>query len=55
LIKKLRSARIQTQQAAYMETCAEDDEVALRMEDGMQHFHEWYRREMGASKTTQMI
>ena len=25
------------------------------MEDGMQHFHEWYRREMGASKTTQMI
>jgi hypothetical protein len=19
------------------------------MEDGMQHFHEWYRREMGAS------
>ena len=25
------------------------------MEDGMQHFHEWYRREMGASKTTQTI
>jgi phenylpropionate dioxygenase-like ring-hydroxylating dioxygenase large terminal subunit len=60
---------IEAQQAAYMETCAEDDEIALRMdagrcallergeddagpyqspmEDGMQHFHEWYRREMG--------
>ena len=57
------------QQAAYMETCEEDDEIALRMdagrkallergddeagpyqspmEDGMQHFHEWYRRQMG--------
>ena len=68
---------IEAQQAAYMETCVEDDEIALRMdagrlalmqrgdnefgpyqspmEDGMQHFHEWYRREMGASKTTQMI
>ena len=68
---------IEAQQAAYMETCVEDDELALRMdagrkalmlrgdnefgpyqspmEDGMQHFHEWYRREMGASKTTQMI
>jgi choline monooxygenase len=61
---------VEAQQAAYMETCAEDDEIALRMdagraalmkrgdddagpyqspmEDGMQHFHEWYRREMGA-------
>jgi phenylpropionate dioxygenase-like ring-hydroxylating dioxygenase large terminal subunit len=60
---------VQAQQAAYMETCAEDDEIALRMdagrqallergddefgpyqspmEDGMQHFHEWYRRRMG--------
>jgi choline monooxygenase len=60
---------IEAQQAAYMETCAEDDEIALRMdagrrallergeddagpyqspmEDGMQHFHEWYRRVMG--------
>jgi phenylpropionate dioxygenase-like ring-hydroxylating dioxygenase large terminal subunit len=60
---------VEAQQAAYMETCAEDDEIALRMdagrkalldrgdceagpyqspmEDGMQHFHEWYRREMG--------
>jgi phenylpropionate dioxygenase-like ring-hydroxylating dioxygenase large terminal subunit len=59
---------IEAQQAAYMETCAEDDEIALRMdagrkalmergddevgpyqspmEDGMQHFHEWYRRMM---------
>jgi phenylpropionate dioxygenase-like ring-hydroxylating dioxygenase large terminal subunit len=57
---------IEAQQAAYMETCIEDDEIALRMdagrkallergddeagpyqspmEDGMQHFHEWYRR-----------
>ena len=25
------------------------------MEDGMQHFHEWYRREMGATKTTQTV
>ncbi|MDE2612667.1 MAG: aromatic ring-hydroxylating dioxygenase subunit alpha [Burkholderiales bacterium] len=60
---------VDAQQAAYMETCDEDDEIALRMdggrralmergdnevgpyqspmEDGMQHFHEWYRREMG--------
>ncbi len=60
---------MQAQQAAYMETCIEDDEIAERMdagrlalmergddevgpyqspmEDGMQHFHEWYRREMG--------
>jgi len=59
---------IEAQQAAYLETCIEDDEIALRMdagrkalmlrgdcefgpyqspmEDGMQHFHEWYRREM---------
>jgi choline monooxygenase len=59
---------VAAQQAAYMETCVEDDEIALRMdagrqallargddeygpyqspmEDGMQHFHEWYRREM---------
>ncbi len=56
---------VQAQQAAYLETCVEDDEIALRMdagrqalmergdddagpyqspmEDGMQHFHEWYR------------
>ena len=62
---------VEAQQAAYLETCAEDDEIALRMdagrlalwrrgddevgpyqspmEDGMQHFHEWYRREMGAA------
>jgi choline monooxygenase len=60
---------VDAQQAAYMETCIEDDEIAERMdagrralmergdnevgpyqspmEDGMQHFHEWYRREMG--------
>jgi choline monooxygenase len=59
---------VEAQQAAYMETCKEDDEIALRMdagrealvargeddagpyqspmEDGMQHFHEWYRRKM---------
>lgn len=57
---------IAAERAAYMETCAEDDEIALRMdagrralmrrgvsesgpyqtplEDGMQHFHEWYRQ-----------
>ncbi len=60
---------IEAQQAAYMETCLEDDEIGERMdagrqallargdnevgpyqspmEDGMQHFHEWYRRAMG--------
>mgnify|MGYP000269723442 CR=1 FL=1 len=60
---------VEAQQAAYMETSVEDDEIALRMdagrqalirrgvnesgpyqspmEDGMQHFHEWYRRTMG--------
>ena len=62
---------VDAEQAAYMETCAEDDEIALRMdagrrallkrgdddagpyqspmEDGMQHFHEWYRRAMAAA------
>ncbi len=62
---------IEAQKAAYMETCAEDDEIAERMdagrrallargddefgpyqspmEDGMQHFHEWYRQRMGAA------
>ena len=60
---------VEAQQAAYFETCVEDDELALRMdqgrsallargddeigpyqspmEDGMQHFHEWYRRQLG--------
>ena len=60
---------IEAQQAAYMETCVEDDEIAERMdagrralyergdeewgpyqspmEDGMEHFHHWYRRMMG--------
>jgi choline monooxygenase len=59
---------VQAQQAAYMETCLEDDEIAERMdagrqalyrrgdnevgpyqspmEDGMQHFHEWYHHTM---------
>ena len=59
---------IAAERAAYMETCAEDDEIALRMdagrrilvdrgvnevgpyqspmEDGMQHFHEWYRSQI---------
>ncbi len=59
---------VEAQSAAYMETCVEDDEIALRMdagrqallqrgdneigpyqspmEDGMQQFHEWYRRAM---------
>jgi choline monooxygenase len=59
---------VEAQQAAYMETCVEDDEIAERMdagrkallqrgdnevgpyqspmEDGMQHFHEWYRTAM---------
>jgi choline monooxygenase len=63
---------VQAQQAAYMETCVEDDEIALRMdagrealmrrgdnevgpyqspmEDGMQHFHEWYRRKMALGR-----
>jgi choline monooxygenase len=61
---------VEAQQAAYLETCEEDDEIALRMdagrkalmdrgdneagpyqspmEDGMQHFHEWYRETMSA-------
>ncbi|MDB5841510.1 MAG: Rieske (2Fe-2S) protein [Herminiimonas sp.] len=59
---------IAAERAAYMETCIEDDEIALRMdagrrilverginevgpyqspmEDGMQHFHEWYRSQI---------
>ncbi len=59
---------VEAQQAAYMETCVEDDEIAERMdagrlallargdnevgpyqspmEDGMQHFHQWYRQKM---------
>ncbi|RYX90689.1 MAG: aromatic ring-hydroxylating dioxygenase subunit alpha [Comamonadaceae bacterium] len=61
---------VEAQQAAYMETCIEDDEIALRMdagrkalmqrgddehgpyqspmEDGMQHFHEWYRKALSS-------
>ena len=60
---------VEAEQAAYMETSAEDHEIALRMdagrralyrlgrnetgpyqspmEDGMQHFHEYLRRELG--------
>ena len=63
---------VEAQQAAYMETCDEDDEIALRMdagraallargdnefgpyqspmEDGMQHFHEWYRSAMAPAR-----
>jgi choline monooxygenase len=63
---------VEAQQAAYMETCIEDDEIALRMdagrealmmrgddevgpyqspmEDGMQHFHEWYRHKMSMGR-----
>ncbi len=65
-IKAFEREFVQAQQAAYWETCAEDDEIALRMdagrralldrgdnetgpyqspmEDGMQHFHLWYRK-----------
>jgi choline monooxygenase len=64
---------VEAEQAAYMETCKEDDEIAERMdagrwallqrgddevgpyqspmEDGMQHFHEWYRSRMGMQAT----
>jgi phenylpropionate dioxygenase-like ring-hydroxylating dioxygenase large terminal subunit len=60
---------VEAERAAYMETCVEDDEIALRMdagrralyergddevgpyqspmEDGMQHFHEFLRRQLG--------
>ncbi|MBK6999623.1 MAG: aromatic ring-hydroxylating dioxygenase subunit alpha [Rhodoferax sp.] len=60
---------VEAQQAAYMETCIEDDEIGERMdagraallargddeigpyqspmEDGMRHFHDWYRRRAG--------
>jgi len=59
---------VEAQQAAYMETCVEDDEIGERMdagrkallargdnevgpyqspmEDGMAHFHSWYRQQM---------
>ncbi|MFO1249775.1 MAG: aromatic ring-hydroxylating dioxygenase subunit alpha [Inhella sp.] len=59
---------VEAQQAAYMETCIEDDEIGERMdagrralfergdnevgpyqspmEDGMKHFHQWYRAKM---------
>jgi choline monooxygenase len=63
---------VEAEQAAYWETCVEDDEIALRMdagrralmergddevgpyqspmEDGMQQFHEWYRKAIGARR-----
>jgi choline monooxygenase len=62
---------VEAEQAAYMETAREDDEIAERMdagrkalhragrseegpyqspmEDGMQHFHEFLRRELDAN------
>ena len=62
---------VEAEQAAYLETAVEDDEIALRidagrralhrqgrseegpyqspMEDGMQHFHEFMRRELGTA------
>ncbi|MBI5257993.1 MAG: aromatic ring-hydroxylating dioxygenase subunit alpha [Burkholderiales bacterium] len=65
---------VEAEQAAYMETCIEDDEIAERMdagrralmdrgddeagpyqspmEDGMRHFHEWYRRVMGMGRAS---
>ena len=65
---------VEAQRVAYMETAAEDDEIALRMdqgrhalmtrgdnevgpyqspmEDGMQHFHEWYNGKMATHKDT---
>ncbi|MEB2348641.1 MAG: aromatic ring-hydroxylating dioxygenase subunit alpha [Comamonadaceae bacterium] len=65
---------IEAQQAAYMETAIEDDEIGERedqgrralmargvnetgpyqspMEDGMRHFHEWYRARMGDALKT---
>jgi len=65
---------VEAEQAAYLETCAEDDEIAERMdagrrallergddeagpyqspmEDGMRHFHEWYRRVMGMGRAS---
>ena len=62
---------VEAEQAAYWETCIEDDEIGTAhgrrppalmergddevgpyqspMEDGMQQFHEWYRRMMGSA------
>jgi len=63
---------VEAEQAAYLETCVEDDEIALRMdagrkalfergddeagpyqspmEDGMRHFHEWYRQALNLAR-----
>jgi len=68
-IFEFERAFVEAEQAAYMETAREDDDIAERMdrgrlallkngrnevgpyqspfEDGMQHFHEFYRRIMG--------
>jgi choline monooxygenase len=68
---------VEAHQAAYMETCVEDDEIGERMdagrkalmlrgdnevgpyqspmEDGMQHFHEWYRRQMADEAAAKAI
>ncbi|MBV5299604.1 MAG: aromatic ring-hydroxylating dioxygenase subunit alpha [Rhodoferax sp.] len=68
-IQSFERELVESQQAAYMETCREDDEIGERMdagrralldrgdnqigpcqspmEDGMQHFHAWYRQQMG--------
>jgi choline monooxygenase len=65
---------VEAQQAAYHETCIEDDEIGERMdagraallargdnevgpyhspmEDGMPHFHQWYRGQLGLSSKT---
>ena len=68
LIRLFEREFVEAEQAAYLETAAEDDEIAERMdagrralykagrseegpyqsplEDGMQHFHEFLRREL---------
>ncbi|MBU6439034.1 MAG: aromatic ring-hydroxylating dioxygenase subunit alpha [Betaproteobacteria bacterium] len=68
---------IEAERAAYMETCVEDDEIALRMdagrlallqrgddqfgpyqspmEDGMRHFHQWWRGRMGLPESEPLV
>jgi phenylpropionate dioxygenase-like ring-hydroxylating dioxygenase large terminal subunit len=68
---------IEAERAAYMETCVEDDEIALRMdagrlallqrgddefgpyqspmEDGMRHFHQWWRTRMGLPESEPLV
>src|SRR5689334_20755832 len=38
---------VEAEQAAYMETCAEDDEIALRMDAGRKALYEQGRSEVG--------